>query len=150
MGLVNNIEADDHLVTLPGGKKVDISHFEEYSDWRIYGKEMPLFFKKPEDFFKYKFGDDWHTIFRLEDQLRSHIEQMPFTQDRLNSGWWGYEIKYIERSEDSEKKDSYEFHCIWGCDEPCDPGIITMRYIINPSFTILEEKETDFLSPHFR
>lgn len=68
--------------------------------------------------------------------MRNNIEQMEFMQDRLNSGWWGYKIKYVGRS-----KDSYLFDCIWGCDDPCDPGIITTRYVLKPSISILEEKE---------
>ena len=145
MSLTNSGIGEVDIVTLPNGERIDMSHFGERLDWRIYGKEMPLLFKKPEDYFKYKFGDDWHTIFRLEDQLRNHIEQMEFTQDRLNSGWWGYKIKYVDKSQGS-----YLFDCIWGCDEPCDPGIITTRYTLKPSISILEKKEIGSWSPHFR
>lgn len=56
MSLASSRRGEVDVITLPNGERIDMSHFEENLDWRIYGKEMPLFFKKPEDFFRYKYG----------------------------------------------------------------------------------------------
>ena len=147
MNLAKKLEKES-MITLPSGEQIDIVHFEEYSDWRIRGKEMPLLFTKPEEYFAYALGEDWATILRLEDQLGKEIMGREVNKRRTDSGWWGYSLKFMGRGKKNGEEGAYIFHCMWGCDEPCDPGLITERYITKPTISIQEEKEIDAWSPY--
>ena len=85
------------MVTLPGGEKVDVSHFIEYDGYyfQSFGESYligrgylqarerePLFVTTMEAYFAEKLGSEWANIIRMEDQLNQQI--MERKNSRLN------------------------------------------------------------------